>query len=341
MVRFGWVISNHQMTPTHNPDLPFVKPDWHGNALDANGRFVNHEFPFVPSFKDVFKWKSTKPPEREEKKNDTFRLPVFQDTLFLDSDQDGIVWLGHATFFIRLGGFQLLTDPVFGSPSVLMKRFAQIPFDISQLKRLDYVLLSHDHRDHADEKSLNRVAKYHPDTQYLTGLNLKKLIHQNTKSTRIQEAGWYQRYQTSPGLEVVYLPARHWGRRYLTDTNTRLWGSFLIKAGGKSIYFGADSGYGSHFSEVKTLFGDIDVAILGIGAYKPEWFMHPSHTSPADAVRAFHDIGAKTMIPMHYGTFDLSDEPLGDPARSILSLEQSGQIKGNLKMLGVGEVFKW
>ena len=81
------------------------------------------------------------------------------------------------------------------------------------------------------------------------------------------------------------------------------------------------------------------MAILGIGAYKPEWFMHPSHTSPADAVRAFHDIGAKTMIPMHYGTFDLSDEPLGDPARSIRSLEQSGQIKGSLKMLGVGEVF--
>jgi L-ascorbate metabolism protein UlaG (beta-lactamase superfamily) len=116
-----------------------------------------------------------------------------------------------------------------------------------------------------------------------------------------------------------------------------LWGAYVFRTKNKTIYYGGDSGYGNHFADAKKLFSTIDIAILGVGAYKPEWFMHPNHISPQDAVKAFHDLGAKTFIPMHYGTFDISDEPVGEPARLLKELEKNKAINGELKLLDLGE----
>ena len=126
----------------------------------------------------------------------------------------------------------------------------------------------------------------------------------------------------------------------MSDENKRLWGAFLIRSKDKTIYFSGDTGYGSHFKEVKELFGNIAVAIIGIGAYKPEWFMHPNHVSPQDAVKGFHEVGAKIFIPMHYGTFDISDEPVGEPLRIVEALERENKIQGKVKALSLGESFE-
>ncbi|GAB3510896.1 MBL fold metallo-hydrolase [Emticicia fontis] len=327
------------MPYTSNPDLPTLKLpfEWNGTPIDERGRFVNYEFPFVDSFRDVLRWQFTKNPQKTEKKTDKWRAEVLQNQGFLESKKDCIVWLGHASFFIRLAGITLLIDPVLFNVS-LIKRQSALPVQPEDLRNLDYILVSHDHRDHCDEKSLRLLAKNNPDTTYLTSLGVDGLIKTFTQSNKIQAAGWYQQYKTDDAIKVYYVPSRHWGRRFLTDTNVRLWGGYVIQGAGKTIYFSGDSGYGGHFEDVGKIFPNIDYCIIGVGAYKPEFFMGQSHVSPTNAVKAFHDMHAKVMIPMHYGTFDLSDEPMGDPLRVLHKLEEQGEIKGDLKALRVGEV---
>ena len=121
------------------------------------------------------------------------------------------------------------------------------------------------------------------------------------------------------------------------DANERLWGAFVLKSKDKTIYFGGDSGYGSHFKEVATLFPNIDVAMIGAGAYSPRWFMSPNHQDPEHAVQAFNETKAKIMIPFHYGTFDQADEPLSEPERILRQLEKEGKINQKLKILSIGE----
>lgn len=319
---------------TSNPELDYVTLpfEWKGTPVTKKGRFVNHEFPFNNSLLMLLKWQTQQNPQKTEKQNDLWRLNVPDQCDFLYSQKDGIVWLGHASFFIRLGGITMLIDPVFFD-SPFLRRLSPLPVPVEAYKDLDYMLISHDHRDHCDEKTLKMLAVNNPNTTWLSGLNMEKLLHGFTKSSKIQTAGWYQQYQTLPGLKITYVPSRHWGRRGLRDTNLRLWGGFVIEAGNKTIYFCGDSGYGSHFTDVGQVFPDIDYCLIGIGAYKPEFFMSQSHTSPVDAFRAFQDTKAKNMIPMHYGTFDLSDEPLGDPIRV---LKQTDKTKGKIKYPDVG-----
>ncbi|AXE19753.1 Zn-dependent hydrolase [Runella rosea] len=335
--RFTWEISGYRS----NPDLKTVRPDWKGNPVNPQGRFLNENLEPLPGFSDLLKWQREPNPQKAEKKTDTFRLKVTKNSDFLSNNEDCVVWLGHATFFIRLNGVRILTDPVLESPSALMKRYSALPVAVSELKDMDYIIVSHDHRDHCDEKSLKTLAPQNLNATYLTGLGLDTLLNNFTKNPNIQAAGWYQTYQTDTSkIEIIYLPARHWARRYLNDTNKNLWGAYLIRANGKSIYFGSDSGYGTHYQDFAKYFGGVDVALLGVGAYKPEWFMSASHAGPKDAVRAAHEMKAKRMIPMHYGTFDLSDEPLGDCYRSLQKLQKAPQNQGLIQLAGVGEVIK-
>ena len=319
-----------------NEKLPTIKEGWPGNPVDVNGRFVNLEFPFLSQYRDVFKWMFTRNPQKAEKENDQFRLKVVNDSTFLNNDKDCIIWLGHASFFVRLRGVSLLIDPVFFDVP-LVKRYSPHAFAAGYFKDLDYLLVSHDHRDHCEDKSIRIITANNPQVEILTGLNMETLLRPWSGKRPIQMAGWFQQYQTKEGISVFYLPSRHWSKRGLKDENLRLWGAFAIQSDNHTIYFSGDSGYGNHFRETKDLFPSIDVAIIGIGAYKPEWFMHPNHVSPSDAVRAFHDTGAKTFIPMHYGTFDISDEPVGEPLRILKNLQKEDGIKGRLQILQPGE----
>lgn len=312
---------------TDNPQLNYVELsfDWKGTPVDHRGRFVNHEYPFVDSIKELLRWQLMKNPQKEEKVRDTWRLDVVSEDRFLNNQADCIVWLGHASFFIRIAGRSLLIDPVlFDLP--LIKRRSELPLAPDRLRGLDYILVSHDHRDHCDAKSLELLAANNPQVTFLTGLGLGTLLKTFTRGQEIQAAGWYQQYKATEDLQICYVPSRHWGRRYWSDTNCNLWGGFVIQGGGKTIYFGGDSGYGSHFGDIGKTFPSIDYFIGGIGAYKPEFFMGQSHTSPLDAMRAFEDAGARWMIPMHYGTFDLSDEPLGDPIRVLKKAKEQEKI---------------
>ncbi len=324
-----------------NPELKTVGPaGFQGTPVDEKNRFVNLEKPFLPKWSDLLKWQLGGNPDKAFKKTDTWRLPVTKDSSFLTSGEDCLVWLGHASYFIRLNGISLLIDPVFGKLSPFTTRYSELPVPADSFRNLDYILVSHDHRDHCDEASIKLLAKTNPQAEYLTGLRLDGLLKKWTGSTHVQTAGWYQQYRTDTAkIEIDYLPTHHWARRGLTDLNETLWGSFILKANGLTIYFGGDTGYGSHLEQVDKLFGPIDYYLVGVGAYKPEWFMGPSHMSPTSAVKSANEMNARVLIPMHYGTFDLSNESIGDPQRTLETLAgQDSVLKGRLRVLGVGEV---
>jgi L-ascorbate metabolism protein UlaG (beta-lactamase superfamily) len=321
-----------------NENLPTIKAGWQGTPVDAKGRFVNAEYPFLSKTIDLLKWRLGEHPFKAEKENDKERLTTIDPAAFLESEKDGILWLGHASFFIRVGGKSLLLDPVYGNPSFITK-YVDVPSPIEKLQKVDYILLSHDHRDHTDEATLKQLFQKFPNAEIFAGLEMQDLLNDwKTETNKAQTAGWYQQFQTnSDDLKIYFLPIRHWSRRGLLDINKRLWGGYVIQSRGKTIYFGADSGYGSHYKEASELFPEIDYFLIGIGAYEPRWFMEANHNNPADAVQAFLDAKAKTLIPMHFGTFDLSDEPPSQPLKLLKEEAAKAGIADKVKVLKIGE----
>lgn len=323
-------------TYAKNEELKTVRPNWQGTPIDEKNRFVNHEFPFLPRASEVLRWQLSSNPQKLEKQNDTERLQVLDATEFLQSEKDGIIWLGHASFFIRLDGKNILIDPVFGSPSFI-KKYVDFPSPVEKIKRLDYVLISHDHRDHCDENTIKEIAKKFPEAKFYGGLRMDELF-KTWIPNEAQGAGWFQQFKLpDEKVKITFLPVRHWCRRGLTDTNHRLWGGFIVQGAGKTIYFGGDSGFGSHYKETAEIFPEIDYFLIGIGAFKPRWFMEANHNSPEDAMKAFVDSKAKTLVPMHYGTFDLSDEPPNEPLRLLKEDAQKQNLSDKLKPLNINE----
>lgn len=319
-----------------NPNLRTIKKEFKGN-LYQNEMFESDEYGSnKASFKKILQWQLSRNPQKEEKQKDDFRLKVDRNTSFITSDEDLVVWLGHASFFIRINGVSFITDPCL-KDLPLIKRQVGLPCSIYDLLGIDYMLISHGHRDHFDEASVNQLLDQNPKIELLLPLKISDLLGKKKKNTKYQEAGWWQQYQLSEEVEVFFLPSKHWNRRFLNDFNRQLWGSFLIRTKTKSIYFGADTAYALHFKEIRDTFGSPDICMLPIGAYKPSYVMKEAHMHPGEAVQAFRDLGAQVMIPMHYGTFDLSDEPLGEPVRILQDMEKRGSIEGQLKFLNVGE----
>lgn len=321
-----------------NPVLPFIKEKYKGNPISRNDRFYHPQYPFELGLRDIAKWKSKPNPYAAAKKSETWRASVVKNDGFLTSNKEQFVWLGHASFFFRLNGLNILTDPVFGKLSFFMPRYSELPTDPNNLKNIDYILLTHDHRDHCDIPSLRLLVKNNPQVKIICGLNMTSVISHFIKKENITEMGWYQQFvDEQHGLKISYLPTRHWCRRYLTDTNRRLWGAYVLESENGTIYFGGDSGYGEHFKETAALFPHIDYAFLGIGAFAPVWFMRSNHMSPSAAFKAFNDLNANHFIPMHYGTFDLSDEPLGEPWRLLKGIKEENKLNGEIILSDIGK----
>jgi L-ascorbate metabolism protein UlaG (beta-lactamase superfamily) len=338
---------------TKNKNLETIWADWEkkgGNPTDENGLFLNMDTVGYEkaTFGKVMKWQTSKNEYKPIKDNETQGTEVVKDDSFLTSKEDMVVMLGHATVFIRLSGKQILIDPLLGNvpvPNVTFlsssKRFSEFPIDPKKLINLDYILVSHSHYDHCDKSSLKLLQKQNPKAKILTGLRMKPLLQDWITKHEIQEAGWFQKYVTDKVLEIVFVPSCHWSNRGLNDANETLWGGFIIKSTSKTIYFSGDSGYGNgtHFKTIGELFPNIDLAMIGAGAFAPTWFMKYNHQEPADTIRAFHDCKAKKLIPFHFGTFDLSDEPLNEPALVLEQLQNEDKIGvDELKIVKFGEV---
>jgi len=298
-----------------NPDLPFIRKDYPGNLV-VNDRFVNEDRIFDLSYRKLFRWITAANPQRQEKKLDQYKhVPKPDHTIFEDGP-DAFVWLGHSAFVFRISNKRILTDPCLYNLGLLQRRFPS-PFASHELKGIDHILLSHSHRDHFDERSMKEILRENPNVRINTSLNMTPLL-KAVGGRNIIEAGWYQEFPPDDtGIRFVFLPAKHWNRRFLHDTNRELWGAFWIGTEKQSFYFAGDTAYHSHFIDAKEFLPPIRHAFLPIGAYKPDYIMKHSHTTPEEAIRAFHDLGAEKFVPMHYGTYDLSDEPMSEPMKIV------------------------
>lgn len=320
-----------RITFRKNDQLRTIYPQWRGNPT-AKGRFFNRQHRWQPGMGSVLKWRFSPNPQRREKRTVKWNPAVHYLQSLDRVVGNSLIWLGHNSFFIQLGGKRMMVDPVFGSIP-FVKRRSQCPANLSVFTRIDYLLISHDHFDHLDKPSVAGLVERNPQMKLFCGIGTGQLIQGWFPQLTVIESAWYQQY-TDDGLRLTFLPAQHWSKRGLGDGGERLWGAFMIEADGITIYNSGDTGYASHFGELPGLFPHIDYCMIGIGAYKPRWFMKPNHISPYDALTASADMKACITIPMHYGTFDLSDEPLFDPPHVFAAEAQKRQMPVVIPELG-------
>jgi L-ascorbate metabolism protein UlaG (beta-lactamase superfamily) len=245
-----------------------------------------------------------------------------------------LTWLGHASWLVQLDGVSLLIDPALG-PTLFggTPRNVAPGLAIADLPPIDSQLVSHSHYDHLDMPTLAAVK-----SPVIAGLRLGRLFRHN--GLPCTELGWWETARVR-GVEITFVPAQHWSRRGPFDGNRTLWGGFVIRGRGATIYHSGDTAWFEGFAEIGRRFPGLDAALLPIGAYDPAWFMERQHMNPEQALRAFGALGARTFLAMHWGTFKLTDEPLDEPpARLEAERVRLGLPAGRVRVLAVGETLE-
>lgn len=249
----------------------------------------------------------------------------------------GVTFIGHASFLLQLGGLNFLIDPVFAYWLILIHRRRKPGVRIKDLPPIDAVLLTHAHMDHLNFPSLRRIIRH---TRKLTGKPPIAIVPQGVQDlvsqsgfSEVRSLDWWQSTEIG-GVEITMTPAQHWGARVFHDTHRRF-GGYVLRHGPHSIYHSGDTGYLPVFAEIRRRLSP-QTALLPIGAYSPDSFRHV-HMSPEDAVRAFLDLDAQRLIPMHYGTFQLSEEPMDEPLRRLTEAAKSAGISSAVEPLREGE----
>jgi L-ascorbate metabolism protein UlaG (beta-lactamase superfamily) len=316
----------------YNEALPFAVNGYKGNVM-IEGKFAyewgEDRIPYKKLLQSLLTMR--KLPKWNFK--DTWKPEVVYGNDFFQDSKNAFVWLGHSTFIMKINEKIWITDPIFFDLSVLMKRRHALPCAVEELPKIDYILLSHGHRDHLDIKSLKAILKKNGNVQVYCPLGHAPLLKQ-IGIKNIQEAAWYQKYDTIEGISLILCPARHWNRRHVADFNRTLWGSFFFKTKDFSIYFGGDTAYGNHFLDIKDKLSAPDYAFLPVGAYLPKSVMSWAHISPFEAIQAFLELGAKHFVPMHYGTYRLSAET----AKAPVDILRNSVVHKEIIIPRVGEI---
>jgi len=244
-------------------------------------------------------------------------------------DDIAVTFVNHATFLIQIEDIAILTDPIWSERASMFRwagprrvRNPGVGFD--DLPKIDLILLSHNHYDHLDLATLKRLQKSFSPIILVAAGDRRLVGALGFKDVR--ELDWWDETPICDKLKITFVPAQHSSARGLLDRQRSLWGGYMIESRGRLIYFSGDSGYARHFSDIKTRLGPPDIAMLGIGAYEPRWFMKPLHMNPAEAVRAHRDLDAKHSIGMHFGTFQLTPEAIHQPQIDLKSALVQGGI---------------
>jgi L-ascorbate metabolism protein UlaG (beta-lactamase superfamily) len=237
----------------------------------------------------------------------------------LDGAAAVVTFIGHATFLIQTAAENILTDPMYsqraGPLNVLgPKRVRQPAVLLDDLPTISVVLLSHNHYDHCDLRTLRTLAQRF-DPLVITPLGNGALVR-SAGVRRVEELDWWQEAKTS-ALPIVLTPAQHFSARSPFDRNRALWGGFMLEAERARMFFAGDTAYAPFFCEVRRRLGPIDLALLPIGAYEPRWFMQPVHMNPAEAVQAHLDLEASESVGMHFGTFPMTIEGIDEPLHAL------------------------
>jgi L-ascorbate metabolism protein UlaG (beta-lactamase superfamily) len=248
----------------------------------------------------------------------------------------GVTFIGHASFFMQLGGQNVVVDPNFARWLFVLKRLRKPGIRIQDLPAIDVVLVTHAHFDHLHRPSLRAIVQHsrrqsgeapaivvpHHVFDLVSDLGFREVM----------ELDWWSSVKLQ-NLQITHVPSRHWGARIIKDSH-RGYGGYVLRAGRHSVYHAGDTAYFAGFGEIGRRLTP-EVALLPIGAYNPPQFRNV-HANPADATRAFLDLKARWMVPMHYGTFRLSHEPLDEPLQLLGQEARNAGIEDRVVVLEEG-----
>lgn len=259
-----------------------------------------------------------------------------------------VTWIGHSTSMIQIDGSNVLTDPIWGERASPLsfagpRRWVPpaVPFD--ELPPIDVVVLSHDHYDHLDESTVRAVVAAHPSATWCVPLGIARWLRAR-RVKRIFELDWWQKVRIRD-LDVACTPARHFSGRRAFSRDDTLWASWCLTGSARRVYFGGDTAYHPEFRRIALTYGPFDVVLLPVGAYNPRWIMQMVHMDPDEAIQAWRDIAEAlpsaeppVFIPIHWGTFKLTDEPMDEPPRRLTMQWLRAQLPpGALRVLAHGE----
>jgi N-acyl-phosphatidylethanolamine-hydrolysing phospholipase D len=316
----------------HLPDGTFRNPE------GSPERSKNVKFSYRQFTKEKKKIDLTVPKEHVVDK------AIVLSDLKKHENENYIALIGHATYLIKLGNITIITDPVFSKNAGPLifgpDRFTDPALKLDEIPKIDLFLLTHNHYDHQDMSTIRRFP--FKNTKVLVPLKLGKYFTPY-RFKDVNEMDWYDEIKVNDDLKVIFLPAVHWSKRSLTDTNKTLWGSFLIEYKNIKILFTCDTGYGNIYKDLGKKYGPIDITIINIGAYdfKPMFDKSIYHTTPEEALNVAQDLKSKKVIGMHWGTFVLSLEPIMEPPiRFKNSAEKFGFKKDDAVIFKIGEFKK-
>ena len=296
------LIAMEKLPYHHLPDGTFRNPE--GSPVRAN----DVKFSYRTFIKEKKKIDITVP------KDHVIDKKIVKENLEKFKDDDYIAWIGHATFLIKLGETTIITDPVFSNNAGPLifgpKRYVEPAIQLKEIPKTDVFLLTHNHYDHQDMSTIRGFP--YKDAKVLLPLKLGKYFK---RYKDVNEMDWYDEIQINNDLKITLLPAVHWSKRSLTDTNKTLWGNFLIEYKNKKIFFACDTGYGNIYKDLGEKYGPIDLSMINIGAYdfRPMFDKSIYHTTPEEALNIAQDLKSKKVLGTHWGTFVLSLEPIMEP----------------------------
>ena len=288
------------------------------------------------SLLDVLRWQiGDRLAGRKRKDRSGFVTPRRpNDGRILREPVDSLTWIGHATFAARMGAKLVVTDPIWSPRVGTSKRLCPPGIALADLPPPDVVTISHSHYDHLDLPTLRRLG---PAPLYVVPKDVGSVLRR-AGLPRVVELGWWESHREGD-LEITLVPAQHWSMRLPWDRNRRLWGGFVYRTPERTAYHAGDTAFSEAvFTTIGERFPGIDHAMLPIGAYDPTWFMQAQHMGPEEAVRAWELLGAKDFVAMHWGTFKLTDEPLGEPPERLRAFwNERGHDPARLFVADVGE----
>ncbi|MDB3970118.1 MBL fold metallo-hydrolase [Candidatus Pelagibacter sp.] len=322
------LIAMEKLPYHHLPDGTFKNPE--GSPVRAN----DVKFSYRTFIKEKKKIDITVP------KDHVIDKKIVKENLEKFKDDDYIAWIGHATFLIKLGETTIITDPVFSKNAGPLifgpKRYVEPAIQLKDIPKTDVFLLTHNHYDHQDMSTIRRFP--YKDAKVLLPLKLGKYFK---KYKDVNEMDWYEEIKINDHLKITFLPAVHWSKRSLTDTNKTLWGNFLIQYKNIKILFACDTGYGNIYKEIGEKYGPIDITMINIGAYdfRPMFDKSIYHTTPEEALNVAQDLKSKKVLGMHWGTFVLSLEPVMEPLiRFKENAQKFGFKKEDAITFKIGEI---
>lgn len=272
-----------------------------------------------------------------EESSPEFPLPSVKPDIqkFLElSPSVKAIWFGHSTLLFNIDGKTILVDPVFSnyaSPfSFIIKRFQPPALSLAELPPIDYIVISHDHYDHLDINTIKHFVK--SKTLFIVPLGVgSHLKGWGIDGARITELDWWQKHEAS-GLSFIATPAQHFSGRSLTDRNKTLWSGWIFQNQSQKIFYSGDSGYGAHFKEIGSKYGPFDAAYIDIGQYNELW--PEVHLPPEQALQAFLDVNARSLVPVHWGAFVLAKHSWYEPVERMSQLTAEKKIKFLTPQLG-------